>query len=110
MRRFAYEPLVVLLGLTMASSSASGTALIMLTDAGTGLNVTITDGGGCVGTGCGSFSTSSPGVFDLAPAIGQVVVVVGNTRLLQRIDDIQGSHRSSDSAIAAEVDQSSHFR
>jgi hypothetical protein len=62
----------------MASSSASGAALIMLSDAGTGLSVTITDDGGCVGTGCGDFSTSSPGVFDLSPAIAGQVNVSGS--------------------------------
>jgi len=76
MRRFAYGAFVALLGLTVASRSAYGVAMIMLDD-GLGDSVTITDGGGCVGTGCAGFSQSSPGIYDLAPGTAGQLVVSG---------------------------------
>ena len=76
MRRFGIIGFVAAFALGMASH-AYGAAMLMLTDAGTGLTVTITDNGGCVGTGCGGFTTSSPGVYDLAPAVAGQLIASG---------------------------------
>jgi len=77
MKRLANIGLLVLLSMGVASRSAYGVAMLMLTDAGTGLSATITDGGGCVGGGCAGF-TNIGGVYDLAGGTpGQIVVSGG---------------------------------
>jgi len=77
MRRFGIIGFVATVSLVVASH-AYGLAMLMLTDAATGLSVTITDGGGCVGAGCAGFSQSSPGVYDLAPAVAGQVTASGS--------------------------------